>query len=189
MPAFAFAALIGSACADDPRRPPVTNDAVGGNSGGATVDAGAARDGAVDGDAAASCTELEATGSIIDQNAVNIDQNAGTGGVIADGTYDLTSASLHVGAAGLPGPTGSSYQGSIRFDGGSFERVIVFRSSAGASTETRTSGTFTTIGPSATLSATCPSAGQEQLSYSVATTSVTFANLATKESFIFTSRP
>lgn len=190
---LAAAALLGSACGDDPKRPPVATGDPGapgmGAGGGSGQAEGGVQDGGDGGDAGATCTELAATGSIIDQNAVNVDPPAGTGGTILDGTYDITDARIHQGAAGLPGPTGSSYQGAIRFTGTTFERVVVFRSSAGALAETRSSGTFTTSGQLATFSSTCPTPGQEQLTYSVANTSVTFSNLASKESFTFTLRP
>jgi|GEM_PF-1726292 len=195
--AIATAALLGSACGDDPKRPPVAADpgspggsAVGGGSGGG----GGSRDGGsgdagLDVNVIEGCTELDPTGPIIDQNAVNDDPPAGTGGTIVDGTYDITDARINQGSVGLPGPTGSSYQGSIRFTGTTFERVVIFRSSAGAFAETRTSGTFVTNGQGATFSATCPAPGQEQVTYSVVSTAVTFSNLATKESFTFTLRP
>ena len=196
MVAIAAAALFASACGDDPKRPPVTEDLgssgggpVGSGGGGGPRDGGGGEDAGLDGNAVEGCTDLTPTGPIIDQNAVNDDPPAGTGGAIVDGTYDITDARINQGAVGLPGPTGSSYQGSIRFTGTTFERVVIFRSSAGAFAETRTSGTFVTNGQTAALNATCPTPGQEQLTYSVAGTAVTFANLATKESFTFTLRP
>lgn len=194
--AIVAAALLASACEEDPQRPPVTESGsgspgrAGGGSGDGSRDAGegGAPDSGLD-DAASACTDLTPTGPIIDQNAINDDPSAGMGGTFVDGIYDLTDARLHQGAAGLPGPTGSSYQGAIRFTGTTFERVMIFQSSAGAKAETRTSGTFTLNGQSATFSVACPTPGQEQLTYSVANTSVTFSNLATKESFTFTLRP
>ncbi len=193
--AIVAAALLASACEEDPQRPPVTESGsgspgrAGGGSGDGSQDGG--EGGAPDSglDAATACTDLVPTGPIIDQNAINDDPSAGMGGTFVDGIYDLTDARLHQGAAGLPGPTGSSYQGAIRFTGTTFERVMVFQSSGGAKAETRTSGTFTLNGQNATFSAACPTPGQEQLTYSVANTSVTFSNLATKESFTFTLRP
>lgn len=188
------AALLGSACSEEPKRPPVTTDGTGtpdlGGVGGGGGDGGGGDGGLGDGgDAGTGCTELAPTGGVINQNAVNDDPPAGTGGTIEDGVYDITDALVYVGAAGLPGPTGSSFQGSIRITGTTFERVIVFRSSAGASTETRSSGTLATTNSNATVTLACPTASQEQLTYSVATTSVTFSNLVTKESFTFTRQP
>ncbi len=191
--AIAAAALLGSACKEDPKRPPVAADdpaspGMGNvsNGGGTRTDGGSEDD---SGDASTACTDLEPSGGIIDQNGTSDDPVAGAGGTIVDGVYELTDARLHQGAATLPGLTGSSFQGAIRFTGNAFERVIVLRTSGGASSETRSSGTFTTNDSNATMTLACPIATQEHVTYTVANTSVTFTNLVTKETFTFTMQP
>lgn len=191
---LAVAALFGGACGEAPKRPSIAADGpappgLGGVLGGGAPIDGGVEDASYGGDAGFMCTSLAPDSGIVDQNAVSEDPPAGMGGTIIDGVYDLTDARLHQGAFGLPGPTGSSYQGSIRVEGLSFERVIVLRSSAGAASEVRSSGNLSTSGTTATFMVTCPSPTQEQLTYSVANTSVTFSNLVTKESFTFTRQP
>ena len=159
-----------------------------GSSGG-TGDGGTSEAGPTDAGDGGTCTDLANTGFVVDEDVVNDDLPAGTGGTITDGTYDITSVRLHQGAAALPGPTGNSYQGAIRVTGPTYERVVVFKSSAGAGSEVHSSGTFTPTGINATIALTCPSASQEQVTYSVLNDTLTVSNLVTKASFVFTKRP
>lgn len=189
--ALAFAAVSGTACSDDPTRPAVLTDGparpgvAGGGGDGGSSEAGPTTD-AGDG---GTCTDLENTGFVVDESVVNDELPAGTGGAIADGTYDITGVRLHQGVAALPGPTGSSYQGSIRVTGATYERVLVFKSSAGAGSEVRSTGTLTPSGINATIALTCPSPTQEHVTYSVLNDTLTVSNLVTKASFVFTKRP
>jgi hypothetical protein len=185
------AAMFGSACGDDPKRPAPGiegryqpgNAAAG---GGGSTDGGVAD--ASDGGDAGACTNLSNTGTVVDLNAVNDDLPPGTGGTVLDGTYDIVEARLYQGLAGVPGLTGTTYQGSIRITGPTFERVVIVRTAAGPS-ETRSTGTFAASGTSATIGLTCPVAAQEQLAYSVLNNSLTLSNHATKESFVFARQP
>lgn len=191
--ALAFVAVSGTACSDDPKRPAVLTDGParpGIGAGGGTDDGGSSEAGpTTDAGDGGTCTDLENTGFVVDESVVNDDLPAGTGGTVADGTYDITGVRLHQGAGALPGPTGNSYQGSIRVTGASYERVVVFKSSAGAGSEIRSTGTLTPSGINATIALTCPSPTQEQVTYSVMNDTLTVSNLVTKASFVFTKRP
>lgn len=189
---LAFVAAAAPACSDDPKRPavladetapPRTSGSIGGGDGGSKP--GPTAD---DPDGGA-CTDLENTGPLVDESVVNEELPAGAGGEIADGTYDITDVRLHQGLSALPGPTGASYQGSIRVTGTTYERVVVFKSSTGAGSEVRSAGTFTPSGINATIALTCPSPTQEQVTYSVLNDTLTVSNLVTKASFVFTKRP
>ncbi|MBX3219715.1 MAG: hypothetical protein KF795_04295 [Labilithrix sp.] len=188
--ALVTGAILAGACSDDPKRPPVLTDGPPQPSGGGSA---TPTDGGLDDDLDAgdggSCTALENTGLEVDENAVNDELPPGTGGTIADGIYDISSVRLYQSASGLPGLTGNSYQGSIRVTGQVYERVVVFKSSAGAGAETRSSGTFTPSGTNATIAITCPSPLQEQVTYTALDTSLVVSNLVTKTSFVFTKRP
>lgn len=191
--AIAFAAVSGTACSDDPKRPAVLTDGparpgMGSGGGTGTGDGGSSEAGTTAGDGG-TCTDLENTGFVVDENVVNDYLPAGTGGTIADGTYDIAQVRLHQGAGALPGPTGNSYQGSIRVTGATYERVVVFKSSAGAGSEVRSTGTLTPSGINATITLTCPSPTQEQVTYSALNDTLTVSNLVTKASFVFTKRP
>lgn len=188
---LALLACAAIACSDPPVRPPPAGDATespgmgGAGGGGAAASDGGADAGGGDGGAEA-CTDLPKTGAVIDQNAYALDLPPGIGGDVEDGTYELTDAAVYVGAAGLPGPTGAAYQGTLRVTGQRFERVLVLSSAGGASAETASSGALTLAGINATLALTCPSASQEQVTYSATPTSLVLSNLVTKESFTFT---
>ena len=192
--AIVAAALFGGACKEDEPRPPVAanepaSPGVGASGGGGGTRDASIADGGADAADGGACTDLAVGGGLIDQLAVNDDPPRGSGGTIVDGVYDLTDVRVYQGAAGLPGPTGTSYQGSIRITGTTFERVLVFQTSAGPSTEIRSSGTFTANATNATIALSCPTASQEQVTYSVTDSSVAFTNLVTKESFTFVRQP
>ena len=192
--AVAVSALLGGACGDDPKRPAVTGDGTvqpgtgGAGAGGGAGEGGVADGGIADAGDGGACTDLANTGAIINQNAVNDEVPSGTGGVVTDGTYDLTDAVVYQGAGGLPGPTGNSFQGSIRITGDAYERVMVFRSSAGAASEIRSRGTFTQSDINGTIALVCPAPSQEAVTYSVNANTLTITNLGTKESLSFTKQ-
>jgi hypothetical protein len=189
-------ALAGVACKDDPKRPPVESEGPAYPSG--SVGGGSSRDAAAlpvtdGGDPdAGECTDLENTGSVVDQTAV-IDDTVplGTGGTILDGTYNLTSAQIFEPTGSTPGPTNATYAGSLRITGSTFERVIVTATSTStqAGLENRVTGTIVPSGVNAKITLSCPIAVQEQVTYTVADESLTLSNLTTKESFVFTKQP
>lgn len=186
---FALSASIGG-CKDDPVRPPVLSEGADGPSaagGGGSRDGGATEDG---GDVpddldAGSCTDLENVATAVDQNAVTGDLPAGIGGTVADGVYTLVEARTYLGLSGVPGPTGITYQTTIRVTGTLFERVLRFESSGGTSSEIRSSGTFTQTGATGTIALTCPSTNTESVTFSATENGLTLSNLVTKESFVF----
>jgi hypothetical protein len=182
--------LCTAACEDEPTRPPVASDVrpnLGAGGGSSPGDGGV---GAGDAGDAGSCTDLPNTGAEVPQNAVIDDLATGTGGTVADGIYDLAEARILQGSSGLPGPTGFSYQGSIRLTGQAYERVLILKTSGGASSETRSSGTFVPTGTSAAITITCPAVSPaEQVTYTAGADRLTVSNLITKESFVFTRKP
>jgi hypothetical protein len=194
--ALSFAALsalpiVTGACNnDEPKRPPVytggsaTPGIGGGGSAtdGGLLESGTGADGGV-------CTDLADTGVDVDQTAVADDLVAGTGGTVTDGTYNLTEARVYVGAAGTPGPTNVVYKESIRITAPNFERVVVFTSSAGSTSEIRSSGTFTQNGTTGVITLSCPSVNTEQVTYTAAANTLTISNVVTKESFVYALTP
>lgn len=192
------AAISSGACNDDPDRPPAAssgpNNPVSnaGGGGGTSPDSGVANEGGAtqdSGDAGAACTPLENSGAVIDENALNTEIPASTGGVILDGIYNVVEARVYVGLNGVPGPTGTTVQGTIRITGSAFERVIRLRSSAGATAEIRAAGTIVPDNTNGTIDLVCPSVNQEQIAYSVANNSLTLTNLVSKETHVFLKQP
>jgi hypothetical protein len=182
-------ALLGGACGDDPKRPGVLADGpaqpgLGGSS--SSREAGTTEAGLTD---AGACTDLANTGDEIPQTAVIDDVPAGKGGPLVDGIYHLKEARLHQGAGGLPGPTGYLFQGTIRLTGQLYERAFLLKSSGGASSEVRSSGSFIPNGVNGTIALSCPSSSQEQVAYTATNDLLTLSNLVTKESFVFERKP
>lgn len=180
---------------EEPNRPAVLTDGpagpVSGGSAGGSSDAGTTTDGAVattDAGDGGVCTDLEGASAEVDQNAVAGDVPAGTGGAITDGTYDLTEASVYVGLAGIPGPTGTRIKEALRITGTKLERVESTVNSAGATSSGAGSGTITVTQTSATIVLTCPSGNQETVTYTATATGLTLSNLGTKESRVYSLR-
>ena len=190
------------ACSDPGPRPPVgeaTPDPVYGRGGGGGANDSGARDGAAGGsdggeagaDAGPQCTTLPITGGIIDQLSVQDTPPPATGGTVVDGIYDLTEARVY-NPAGLPGNTGNSYQATIRVLGQtSFERAVIFRNATNAVSETRETGTFKpgAVVGNATIGLTCPTALQEQVTYTATENKLTITNNTTGAGFTFTRKP
>lgn len=186
---FAGVAALVAACGDEPTRPLVTESpgrpaiGAGGASGsGGALDAGA------DASDAGECTSLPLTGGTIPQQTATGEVPVGTGGSIANGTYDITEAVIYGGAAALPGPSGASYQGSIRITDQTFERHVLFKSAGGAVVESSSKGTLNVKDASGVIALTCPYATQEQVTYTVSGNSLVISNIVTRESFGFTKR-
>jgi hypothetical protein len=185
-------AALALACEDPPPKPPITDSpggptgggglagGGGGSSGGGTTDGGAPQD-----DAGA-CTDLPVTGAVVAQQVVNATPPAGTGGELADGIYNLTDATYYGGPSALPGPSGAEYRGTIRITGHTFERHLVFKNAAGATAETAVRGTFAPTGVSALINLTCPTAAQEQVTYTATGSNLVITNIVTNESLGFT---
>ena len=185
--ALALSASVLSACKDEPAKPDVLADglppplSVGG--GGAPQETGDSSD------AGGTCTDLQVTKAAVDQVAFVDTLPQATGGIVADGSYDLTEARVYRGLGATPGPTGTSYQGALRLTGRRFERVLVTKTNTTAGLERRTSGTITVGGSSASVSLACPSSTDEQLTYSVTNGKLSFLNPQSGEVLVFTPRP
>jgi hypothetical protein len=193
--------LVGSlavfACKEDEKRPPATTDTgqatssgVGGGGGGSSGEGGVLDSGDSDsGGDAGSCNALDNDGNVVDQNRIVGDPPTGTGGQIADGTWELTEAALYVGAGGTPGPSGVTFKGVLRLTLGKLERVTEMTANQGANPiTTRTFGDLVAGGSSFTVTQSCPAPFQDQYTYSVVNNTLNITSLITKESFTFTLR-
>jgi hypothetical protein len=153
--------LGGTACKEEINRPPVGTDpstvqpdrpAGGGisNEGGTTpVDPDA-------GTVTGACNDILANGPLVDEVNVSGSAPAGTGGTIADGTYDLTEDRNYVGAAGA-GPTGVQLRETLVVSGSELDFLTL---SGGK--ETRQTYTFATSGAGISISKTCPTTAPTQ---------------------------
>jgi hypothetical protein len=181
-------------CEEEPKKPPVGGEgaanpvaAIGG--GGSGADGGGVRDSGAD--AAAVCTTVLITGGVIDELAASGEPPPAAGGTLVDGTYDLTDARYYVGSAGIPGVTGRSYQSTIRITsaGQVYERAELLKSASGATTETRSSGSFLPTGVTGTIAWTCPAATQDKVSFTAAGNNLIITDLVTKTALTFTKKP
>lgn len=185
-----------ASCSDPPNRPPTSTDATGrpGIVGGGGSDGGSSGSLPTDGGAdsstdAGACTALANQGGVVDLTAVADTLPAGTGGTIEDGTYVLTDAKIYVGNTGQPGLTNATYQITLTLSGSNFERALVYKNASGVTTEQKSKGTFVSSGVTGSFNLTCPSALQESVAITVASTTITFGNTITKEAFTFTKKP
>jgi hypothetical protein len=191
-----LAALL-AGCSDDPNRPPIGGGGIGpiggggGGGGGGTRGDGGATDGGDGGADGGVCTDLAPAGAVIDLLGVADEPPPGLGGAIGEGTYDVTDARLYVGAGALPGPTNTSYQGSIRVNAQVFERSIVFRTASNAVQERRVSGALLpgTATGNATLALTCPGNSQESVTYTASGNNLILVDPGTRVALTFTKRP
>lgn len=183
-----------AACKEDPERPPAAGDLPqapplgGGAGGGGGGGEGGADSGIPDGGDAGACNDLSNEGVVVDQNGIVGDAPTGTGGMIQDGTYELTVANVYVGGSGTPGPTGQQVQGALRITGTQFVRA--HRQGAVGTTlqEQRTSGTLATNGSTLTFTTSCPIASQDQTTYSVVSNTLVVTSLVTRDSWTYTLR-
>jgi hypothetical protein len=113
----------------------------------------------------------------------------GSGGPITDGIYDITQATVYGGAAAMPGPSGASYQGSIRIGSGAFERHVIYKSPGGAVAETLARGTLSVDGGTGVITLTCPFPAQEHITYTASGNGLVISNIVTKDSLGFTMKP
>jgi hypothetical protein len=184
--------VVIAGCNKEIAKPPHEGDRTSGPSGGGggavtipTTGPTIADAGLVDG----ACTNLDVVGATVEGTGVNGDFT-GSGGPIADGTYDLVQVSVYLGASGLGGPTGVTYQGAVRINGNVYESAII-TSGTGAAGETTTLGTLTPSGVDSTASLvlSCPSGGLQSLLYSAQDTGLTLYNTSTKIAFVLRQRP
>jgi hypothetical protein len=182
--------LLGSAllaCAEETKRPdslaggpppPIVYGSSSSDAGDAGSDAGGSK-----------CSDLKVTSAPVDQVAFVDLLPPATGGIMTDGTYDLTEARVYRSVGGTPGPTGVSIEGALRITGRQFERVLLPKQNATQGIELRVSGTITVSGSSASVALACPNAVDEQLTYSVSNGRLTFVNPLKNELYVFSPRP
>jgi hypothetical protein len=189
---FPFCLLVAAACHKELEKPPHEGDRNSGPSGGA---AGTEPPTTAGGDAATpladgGCTDLEITGTVVDEQAVNGDFIA-TGGDLLDGTYDLVQAQLYLGPSGLGGTTSTTYQGSVRINGTSYESAIITTAPGAPTTADRELGVIAPDGSDAGvgLVISCPSTVSESLSYSSNSGNLTLYFPTTKLALVLRQRP
>lgn len=187
------ALLTFAACKEDPHRPPAAGDLpqappIGGGAGGGGTGEGGADAGEDDAGDAGACNDLPNEGVVVDQAGIVGDAPTGTGGIIQDGTYELTAANVYVGAAGTPGLTGQQVQGALRITGTQFVRAHRQGPTGQTLQEQRTSGTISPNGSTLTFTLSCPFNSQDQTTYSVVSNTLVVTSLVTRESWTFTLR-
>ena len=158
-----------------------------GTSGTVGDDDGGFIDGSIDGATGTTCTSLALTGVVVDEVADAQDPPAATGGTINNGTYNLTQVDKYLGATGsLAGPTGTTYQSTIRITNGTtFERVVVIASNATAGTEEGSVGVMLITAPNIAITINCPLQQQEQYTYTATSTTIVMTNTVTRESYTY----
>ncbi len=180
-----------AACSDPPKRPgPASYGAPG-----APLPVGNAEGGVAQGDAASEasddageCTDLELTGVVIDRVGVASDPPVSSGGVVVDGTYDLSVYEVFVGAGGIVGPTGITARSSIRMASGTLEQVLEVGGNS-PSTTARTKSAYVATGAAFSSTLLCPSSGGGlQRQFTADGAKIVFTDLTTKEAFTFVKR-
>jgi hypothetical protein len=181
-----------AACSDPPAKPapaiagnaPLPN--VSGSSGEGGTDASSA---STDGGDGGVCTDVTATGVLVDRTGVVGDPPVATGGTIVDGTYDLTQYTVYVGASGVGGPTGITAKATIRIAGGKIGEDIQIGGTGKTTTETTTSSVYTVTGATFAETVLCPAGGGGlQLQFTAADPILTLTDTTVKEAFTFTKR-
>jgi hypothetical protein len=183
------------ACKEEEKHPALgkegNNPTLVGSGGGSTSSSGAIVDAGPTPDGGA-CTDLVLTGAEAQvlENGVQEAPLAGTGGTVANGTYDLTQSSRFVGASGFPGPTGTTYKAILRITAGTtYDKVQVQGSSSSTAViEIDQHGVLQTASTNATLSLTCPSVVVQSLSYTATDTTLTLIDLEIGISQTYTLR-
>lgn len=189
----ASALMTSIGCKEDPHRPPAAGDLpqappISAGGGGGTREGGVDGGADEDGGDAGPCNDLPNEGVVVDQNGIVGDAPTGSGGIIQDGTYELTAANVYVGLGGTPGPTGQQVQGALRITGTQFVRAHRQGPTGQALQEQRTSGTLAPNGTTLTFTTSCPIAAQDQTTYSVVSNTLVITSLVTRESWTFTLR-
>jgi hypothetical protein len=150
----------------------------GGSDGGVTVsDAG---DGGV-------CTDLTATGQVIDRVGVAGEPAAGRGGTVVDGEYNLTDYTVFTGAGGAGGPTGITAKASLRITAGKLEQRYEFGGSGNPSVRV-TSGSYAATAATFATTELCPGSTAATLQFTANDTILVLTDTRTKEAFTFTKR-
>jgi hypothetical protein len=115
-------------------------------------------------DAPIACNSLVNTEPAVTTNQVASDPPAMTGGVIADGTYELTDATIYTGPSGPVGPGGPA-QMTLQISGTTIQMAET------GQPPTRTV-TLVTSGTTFTATITCPDSEVSQGSYTATATTL-----------------
>jgi hypothetical protein len=197
---FLFAVAIAPlaviiACSDPPNRPPAGGDGtvkVPGAGGGAE---GGGGEGGIDGgadangvDASPCNADLVLTGQIVDRIGVTGEPPVATGGVIMDGTYDLTALSVYVGISGVGGPTGITARSTINITAPRIDQVLELGGAGKTPTQMRRSSTYGVSGAQFATTEICPTGQALSRQFTVTGSTLVLTDLLTKEEFTFTKR-
>jgi hypothetical protein len=191
--------LFGTACSDPPTRPGPAGDGTakpiqaGGGKTDGSVEGG--EGGAVGVDSGVSpfdaspCNAVVLTGQIVDRIGVNSEPPVATGGVIADGTYDLTAYSVYVGVGGVGGPTGITARMTLETSSPKLDEIIELGGVGKTPTTTRRKSTYSVSGATFSTLESCPTGAVLSRQFTVTgTTTLVLTDLLTKEEFTFTKR-
>jgi len=192
--AFLAFGAAGACSSDPPKRPPYAGDGVpspplptgGGVEGGAEggVDAGDSGDA---GDAGA-CNSVVLTGTLVDRIGVVGDPPVSSGGIVADGNYDLTLYTVYVGAGGVGGPTGLTARSTIAIAAGKIEQVLETGGSSPLTT-VRSKSAYNATAATFATTELCPNVGGgAQRQFTATDLQLVLTDLVTKEAFTFVKR-
>jgi hypothetical protein len=181
-------------CSSDPDRPPASPGTgtaqPGGPIGAGGTEAGANEDAALPQGDAGACNAFDNVGQLVDQLGQNGDPPVETGGAIVDGTYELTSDTIFVGAGGVGGPTGVQVQATIEVTAGVLERAISLKdTNNGQTSDRRETFHFATSNADFALAETCPlNTAAVTDTYSATATTLTISDPQAREVFVYTLR-
>ena len=191
-----FAGAAASACSSEaPKRPDLAGEGrapipnlVGSSEGGVEGGVDAGDSGARDGGDGGVCSEIPLTGTLVDRVGVIGDPPVSSGGVVADGTYDLTVYSVYIGTGGVAGPTGLTARSTIRIAAGKLEQVLEVGGSSPVKTS-RSKGAYTAAGATFAFAELCPNlGGGSQRQFTANDPQLILTDLVTKEAFTFVKR-
>lgn len=160
----------------------------GADTEGGFPDSSTKKDSGVDsGDDGGVCNDLALTGVLVDRTGIAADPPVSSGGVVVDGTYDLTSWVVYVGAAGVAGPTGLSGRATLRIAAGKLDEIFETSGSAPAKTVTSRSA-YSATGSVFATTDLCPLGGGAQRQYTSNAPQLLLTDPVTKEAFTFVKR-
>jgi hypothetical protein len=188
--AVSLAAGLTACGEDDPKRPPAADLGPSGppppTGGGGSGEGGVTDGGAEAGDGGV-CNDLVVPSLVVDRIGINGDPPVGTGGVIAEGDYDLTRFDVYVGVGGVAGPTGITAQSTIRVAGTTLDQVIRYAGTS-APQELRARYAFSVSSATLALTGICPAGGAASRQYTSNGVTLVVTDTVAKEVFTFTKR-
>jgi len=185
-----------SACSSDPpSRPGFAGDGrpnapivVGSSEGGVEGGVDAGDSGTADSSDGGVCTDITLTGTLVDRVGVIGDPPVAAGGIVVDGTYDLTVYSVYVGVGGVAGPTGLTARSTIRIAAGRIEQILETGGSSPLTT-LRSKSAYTATAATFATTELCPNlGGGTQRQFTANDPQLVFTDLVSKEAFTFVRR-